>query len=90
MQLIMTNWRMDQSSSADAADQFFAVIPSNAKRIGVPPLLRNSRLICRLAIAIDLIRGIVRIEPIDRLIDVVVIDFKIDVVVLNFKIKNPN
>ena len=31
-----------QSSSADAADQFFAVSPSNAKRIGVLPLLRTA------------------------------------------------
>ena len=32
----------------DAADQFFAVSPSNAKRIGVPPLLRTASAALRL------------------------------------------
>ena len=76
-------WILDPRTRRIRIDPLLRYVP--------PPLLRNSRLICRLvAIAIDLIRGIARTEPIDRLIDVVVIDFKIDVVVLNFKIKNPN
>ena len=41
-------WRINQSVLLIDADQFFAVSPSKAKRIGVPPLLRteSATLVC--------------------------------------------
>ena len=36
----MTNWQ-SMDTNQPIGNQFFAVSPSNAKRIGVPPLLRT-------------------------------------------------